>query len=300
MATSQKAIAESQAGWTTKRCPKVCILLLNWNNWQDTNKCLASLQLLEYASCDVIVLDNGSKDRSVERIRACFPAVEILQLGENLGFARANNVGIRVALERGADYIWLLNNDTTVDPQALQAMVNRAERNPNIGAVGSAIYYAEDRSRLQAWGGGYINFWLGRSRHFLDAVPDEEIEFLTGASLLLRRSTLESTGLLDDCFFLYWEDADYCFRIRRAGWKLAVAGNSKVWHKETSTIGRKSEKLDTEFNCSAVRFFHKNGAVPFFSVWVGVTLRLAKRVLAGDWKRAKAVWSGVRQRHKLG
>jgi GT2 family glycosyltransferase len=148
---------------------------------------------------------------------------------------------------------------------------------------------------LQAWGGGYVNFCLGRSRYFLGPVPDEKIQFLTGASLLLRRSALESLGLLDEDFFLYWEDADYCFRLRTAGWRLAVAGGSKVWHKETATVGKNSAKLDTEFNRSAARFFHKHAPRPFFSVWVGIALRIAKRVLIGDWKRARAVWAGVRE-----
>ncbi len=165
-------------------------------------------------------------------VREQFPHVEIRELEQNLGFAKGNNAGIRAALERGAGYVWLLNNDTTVDPMALRAMVEKAESDPRIGAVGSAIYYMSDPKRLQAWGGGDVNFWLGRWRHFSMPVAEERIQFLTGASLLLRRSVLESVGLLDEGYFLYWEDADYCFRIRRAGWRLAVAGNSTVWHEE--------------------------------------------------------------------
>jgi GT2 family glycosyltransferase len=278
---------------------RVFVLLLNWNNWMCTVDCLASLRYLEYENWKVIVIDNRSTDASVEQIRDRFPDVEIIQLAENVGFAGGNNEGIRVALDRGADYVWLLNNDTIVDAQALRAMVDRAEQDPKIGAVGSAIYGIEDPHQLQAWGGGYVNFWLGRSRHFLSPVPDDRIEFLTGASLLLRRSVLESVGLLDDGFFLYWEDADYCAHLRRAGWRLAVAGNSKVWHKENATIGKKSLLLDTEFNKAAVRFFAKNAPVPMFSVLVGTGLRLAKRALACDWRRFRAVWSGFREARPL-
>jgi GT2 family glycosyltransferase len=276
------------------RSARVVVLVLNWNNWKDTNECLESLRSLDYGDWNTLVLDNGSTDDSVRRIRERFPEVEIMELGANLGFAKGNNAGIRVALERGAEYVWLLNNDTTVDPKALRAMVERAQADPKIGAVGSAIYYTAEPERLQVWGGGYVNFWLGRPRPFLRPVADEKIQFLTGASLLLRRSALESVGLLDEAYFLYWEDTEICFRIRRAGWRLAVAGDSKVWHKGNATVGKKSVLLDTTSNRSAVRFFQANSPAPLISIWVSVFLRIVKRSLAGDWARVRAVWTGLK------
>ena len=271
------------------------IVVLNWNNGEFTNDCIASLQGLEYDDFKVIVLDNGSTDRSVECIRERFPEVEIMELGVNHGFAKGNNAGIRVALEHGAEYVWLLNNDTTVDPNALRALVEKAESNPNIGAVGSAIYYMSEPERLQAWGGGYVNFWLGRPHHFFRPVGDEKIQFLMGASLLLRRSALESVGLLDEGFFLYWEDADYCFRMRRAGWRLAVAGDSRVWHKACATTGKKGVPLDATLSRSTVRFFQANSPLPLISIGVSVFLRTAKRALAGDWSRVRGVWTGLKR-----
>ncbi len=275
------------------RTPHVVVVLLNWNNSRDTNECLESLKALDYEDWNVIVLDNASMDGSVERIRDKFPDVEIMELGQNLGFAGGNNAGIRAALERGAEYVWLLNNDTTVDAGALRAMVEAAEADSQVGAVGSAIYNAAEPERLGAWGGGHVNFLLGRSRHYLSPVSVEKIDFLTAASLLLRRSVLESLGLLDDRFFMYWEDADYCFRLRLAGWRLAVAGNSKVWHKEQGSIGKESPLLDTYFNRSAARFFKKNSRVPFIPIWVGILLRIGKRAIRGDLKRVRAVWTGI-------
>lgn len=272
----------------------VWVISLNWNNWKLTNDCLASLQGLEYDDFKVIVLDNGSTDGSVDCIRERFPEVEIMELGANHGFAKGSNAGIRVALERGAEYVWLLNNDTTVDPKALRALVERAESDPSIGAVGSAIYYMSEPERLQAWGGGYVNFWLGRPRRFFSPVADEKIQFLMGASLLLRRSALESVGLLDEEFFLYWEDAEYCFRMRRAGWRLAVAGDSKVWHKVSATAGKKGVPLDPTLSRSAVRFFERNSPTPLISIWVSVFFRIAKRALAGDWARVRGVWTGLK------
>jgi GT2 family glycosyltransferase len=243
----------------------------------------------------VVVVDNGSTDDSVAQIRDSFSGVAVVEVEKNLGFAGGCNVGIRHALEAGAEYVWLLNNDTTVDLRALGAMVEMADADAKLGAVGSAIYSTAEVDRLLAWGGGYINFWLGRSRHFLSSVPNDKIEFLTGASLLLRRAALLSVGLFDEGFFMYWEDGDYCFRLRQAGWTLAVAGDSLVWHKEQGSVGKKSALLDTHFNRSAKRFFARHAPIPFISICAGIGLRIAKRVLTGNWERAHAVWAGGRK-----
>ena len=272
----------------------VGIVLLNWNGWRDTVECLASLGKLDYRNFRVVVVDNGSSDHSVPQIRDLFPAVTVIEMKKNLGFAGGCNVGIRHVLENGAAYVWLLNNDTTVDAGALRAMVEMAEADPKLGGVGSAIYSTAEVDRLVAWGGGHINFWLGRSRHFLCSVPNNKIDFLTGASLLLRRAAIESVGLLDEGFFMYWEDGDYCFRLRRAGWTLGVAGASLVWHKEQGSVGKKSSLLDSHFNRSATRFFARHSPMPVFSIWSGITLRIAKRVASGDWERARDVWASVK------
>lgn len=276
---------------------KVCTIILNWNGWRDTAACVSSLRQLRHQNQHTIVVDNGSTDRSVSHLRAEFPGLSIIETGSNLGFAAGCNVGIRRALEMGADFVWLLNNDTIVDPEALQCLVSKAQRDRRIAAVGSAIYFMEEPHRLQAWGGGRVNFWLGRSRHFLAPVRDDTVDYITGASMLVSRAALESVGLLDEQFFMYWEDADFCFRLRKAKWKLAVAGDSKIWHKESASVGKKSVSLDQYFNASATQFFRRHAAIPFVPHWTGAGLRLAKRALNGDWQRIRAVWAGItRQR----
>jgi GT2 family glycosyltransferase len=275
--------------------PYVYVVVLNWNGWSNTSICLCSLEKLQYENRKVIVIDNGSTDDSASRIGNEFPWVEVVETGENLGFAGGCNVGILRALAAGAKYVWLLNNDTRIDSWALDAMVNKAESDPTIGAVGSLIYFMEEKERVQAWGGGHVNFLLGRARHFLEPVEDNRLDYITGTSLLIRRDALESVGLLDEDFFFFWEDTDLGFRLRRMGWRLAVAGDSQIWHKQNATIGKGSEHQDSNFNRSAVRFFKKNAHVPFFSIWMGVSLRVAKRVLTGDWKRLRAAWLGYRQ-----
>jgi len=274
---------------------RVAIVVLNWNGSNDTQMCLSSLRQLNYDNYEVIVVDNGSSDDSVDRIGSDFPEVTLMETGENQGFAGGCNRGISHALSNSADFIWLLNNDTIVDPDALRRLVDKTQQDRRIAAVGSAIYSMEDPHRLEAWGGGRVNFWLGHSRHFLAPVPDEAIDFITGASMLISREALERVGLLDEQFFMYWEDADFCFRLRKSKWKLAVAGSSRVWHTGSATVGKNSISLDRYFNTSAAQFFRQHATVPFVPLWIGGGLRLAKRALNGDWQRLRAVWAGITQ-----
>jgi len=254
---------------------------------------VGSLRQPTSTNFEVIVVDNASGDDSLPRIRAAFPEIRILETNRNLGFAGGCNAGIRYALESNSDLVWLLNNDTLADLGALDALVDKAQNNPGLGAIGSAILFADEAERLQAWGGGYINFLLGRSRHYLHAVPDESLQFITGASMLIRCEAIADVGLLDERFFMYWEDADFCFRLRGAGWKLAVAGDSRIWHKGSASVGKESARLDQYFNASARRFFRKHAPIPFLPIWMGSALRIGKRVLKGDWTRALAVVAPV-------
>lgn len=272
----------------------MCTVLLNWNNWRDTAVCLTSIQQQHYKNHEVIVVDNGSTDDSVLHLRRQFPSLTLIETGKNLGFSAGCNIGIQRAFTNAAEFVWLLNNDTTVDCDALRLLVAKADSDGRIGAVGSAIYSAQEPQRLLAWGGGHINFLLGRSRHFLKPVPDEDLDYITGASLLLRRTALESVGTLDEGFFFSWEDADLGLRLRQAKWKLAVAGNSKIWHKETASLRGQNAVLDTYFNEAASRFFRKHALVPQIPVYIGAALRVTKRLIAGDWERARAVWTSCR------
>src|SRR6202171_5533946 len=137
--------------------PSVGCILLNWNGWRDTVDCLAALARLNYENVSVIVVDNGWADESVRRIREAAPGILVLETGSNLGFAGGNNVGIRHALARGADYIWLLSTDTDQDPPALGQLVRKAESNARLGEVGSVLVYADEPSKIQAWGGGRVS-----------------------------------------------------------------------------------------------------------------------------------------------
>lgn len=262
------------------RIRTVAVVVLNWNGGDDTIACLNSLRSLDYPAFSVIVVDNGSEDDSVVRIHAAHADVSIIETGKNLGFGGGCNVGIRAGIAGGADYVWLINNDATVAADTLSEMVRTAEQDPRTGAVGSVIFDQADRDHLQLWGGGNVNLWTGASRH---RKTPGAVDFVSGASALFRAQALAEVGCFDEAnFFMYWEDSDLGFRLRKAGWKLAVAERSRVWHEESSSLGRGSPKLIEYFTRSGVVFLRKHAAVPLVSISVNLTARTAKLVLSGD------------------
>lgn len=272
--------------------PSVAIVILNWNGWRDTIACLNSLSKLSYKAYKIFVVDNGSKDDSVTRLRTFDPSLEIIETGKNLGFAGGCNVGIRNALNGGFSYVWLLNNDAIADQHALSEMVVAAESDTQIGAVGSTIYYMDSPHCIQACGGGRISFWTGCSRHL---ETNERLDYLTGASLLLRRDALRQVGLLDDvAYFMYWEDVDLSYRLRAANWRLFVATGSRIWHKGAASTGKDSYTLELYGSKSVVRFFRKHYLFWIWPVFINAGGRFTKRIITGKWLRAKAVYDGTK------
>ncbi|WP_300119881.1 glycosyltransferase family 2 protein [Rhodoferax sp.] len=266
------------------------MVVLNWNGWRDTLACIASLQKLNYPDFDLIVVDNGSTDDSQANIETAFQNIKVIQTGANLGFGGGCNAGIRYALEQGADYVWLINNDATVDQSALTELVRLADSQPSAGAVGSVLYEADRPAQVQMWGGGKVNLWAGLSRH---QVSPAQLDFVSGASLLLRREALLQSGLFDDqTYFMYWEDSDLGFRLRQAGWQLAVAEKSRVWHKLSGSLGKGSRQLDVYFTRSGVRFLRRYSPAPLLSVLMMVGRMVLKRVLMAEFGRARSVLSG--------
>ena len=270
----------------------VVVVVLNWNGWQDTVACLESLQRQSYASFELLVVDNDSSDDSVAQIKKAMPGVELLQSGANLGFGGGCNVGIRQALSKDADYVWLINSDATADPHALSALVRVADGNVVLASVGSVLYEADASDQVQLWGGGQVRLWSGQCQNQRAAAP---LDFISGASVLMRCAAIEKVGLFDEStFFMYWEDADLSFRLRRAGWQLAVAEDSRVWHKQSASVGKNSPVLDQYFTRSGVRFLKRYSVIPFISISFMLGRMLAKRLLTGQLTRARAVIRGFR------
>jgi len=223
--------------------PRLAVILVNWNGKDVTLECLASLSRVTYPNLYVCVVDNGSRDGSVEAIRSGYPSVDILALTENRRFAGGNNAGIAHALAGGAAYILLLNNDTVVAPDSVTCMLNRFIGEERCGMVAPKIYYA-DPPDLLWFTGGEISFWTGTTRHTGIRETDhgqhdtvKEIGYATGCCLLTSRAVIERVGMLDETYFMYGEDADWSLRVRRAGYRILYEPRASVWHKLSVSAG---------------------------------------------------------------
>lgn len=216
--------------------PQVTIIVLNWNGLADTLECLESLARLDYLTYEVVVVDNGSTDGSVEAIRTHFPQVTLIENGENLGYAGGNNVGIEYALEAGTDYVLLLNSDTVVDSQMLDHLVHVGESDSDVGIVGPKIYYYHAPEVI--WSAGGRIGALGKPCQLgLDEIDTgqhdsvREVDYVTGCALLAKASLIQQIGDLDSRFFAYYEDAEWCARARRHHYKVIYVPQARVWHK---------------------------------------------------------------------
>lgn len=268
-------------------------ILVNWNNWKDTIECVESCHKLNYYNTRILIIDNGSTDGSEEVLREQFPNIELIQTGRNLGFAGGNNVGIRYALGHGADYVWLLNNDTVVDPDALSSLVRVAAEDERVGMVGSKILFYENLRHL--WYAGSVldpeRPYDSGHRGIMEedrGQYDETAEtgYVTGCSLLARREMIEEIGLLDEGFFLYFEDADWNARARKAGWKLMYEPRSVVLHKASASMGgMESPRMRYFLARNILYFIQKNYPGVFvralvFDLFQNVFVMAKKRRLA--------------------
>jgi GT2 family glycosyltransferase len=218
--------------------PKVAVIVLNWNNAADTLRCLHSLSQLDYEAHHVIVVDNGSSDGSVATIEASYPGVTILQSQENLGYAGGNNLGTNYALRRGFDYFWLLNDDVIAAPDSLSALMVQATAEPKAGFLGPKVYTLEEPKTILSAGGEFGPGWQALQRGMGELERGQfdqtvETDFLSGCALLVSRKLIETVGGLDEDFFAYYEEIEWCHRGRNAGFRVLFVPDSKIWHPDT-------------------------------------------------------------------
>lgn len=278
---------------STKVTPRVSCVVLNWNGWSDTLECIGALEKCSYPNLNIIVVDNGSTDDSVARIKSAHPNILLLESERNLGFSGGNNLGIRQAFVLGADYVWLLNNDAKPAPDALCELVTKALSDGRIGAVASICYYADNPSTVQAWAGSRVNLWIGYGRLCTKPHQDDWFHSLNGTSMLILRSAIEDVGSLDEGFFLYWEDTEFCLRLRKKGWRIAAAPNSQVLHKVNASTGGNKIILDRYHTTSGLRLLRLHSPAPKLAMFLFLTIRFSRRLLRLQFSRCEAVWAGL-------
>jgi len=293
------------------RAPRVWVIVLQWNGWEYTRDCLASLAARTYPEAEVVVVDNGSTDGSAEAARAAAgPGVRVIENAENLRFAEGNNVALREALRARADYALLLNNDTLVDPGFLEPLVGFLEAHPRAGAAAPLICYSEPRDRVW-FAGGRVSLWLGLTAHRGLRQTDRgqfraprRCGYLTGCALLVRREVLERVGMLDPDYYIYAEDADFSLRARRAGYSLWCVPAARVWHRISASSGGGASPFKIYHRTAAnMRLFARHArpwhwltwplcAAAYTAAYAAAAVLAGRAALAGA--AVRGMWDGLR------
>ncbi len=248
-----------------KPSPSVCFVVLNWNQPEMTIDCLNSLAEQAYDKFNVILVDNGSQDDSVVQLRDCFPQITLIDLPENIGYSLANNVGIEVALQQDADYIFLLNNDTIVDADMLAQLVTVAESEPDIGITGPTILYFDESDLIWCAGaginwrdGGITRLFVNQPMSSVANTNYHDVDFLSSCAVCIKRRVLEEIGLLDGRYFIYYDETDWFARATAAGWRSVFVPQAKMWHRVSATMGTTSPATDYYMNRNVLLFLAKN------------------------------------------
>ena len=222
--------------------PSVTVIVLNWNGRELLKDCLGSLEKVEYENFNVLVVDNGSMDDSVEYVKLSFPNFDILELDNNLGFAAGNNLGFDVAKNKNAEFVIFLNNDTIVDKNFIKPLLAPFE-DISVGQTVPKILYADDEEKIW-YAGGIVNLWTGNIFHQGIREYDSErfnqskiTDYATGCCFCMKVSDYEGLNGFDESYSMYGEDVDLSLRIRKSGKNIFFVPESKIYHKVSASIG---------------------------------------------------------------
>jgi GT2 family glycosyltransferase len=246
----------------SKTGPAVWIVVLTWNRVEAVMKCVIGLNAIRYPNTHVLVVDNASEDGTVDRLRRAFPKLPVIANRRNFGYTGGNNIGIKYALAQGAQYVLLLNNDTLVHPNLVDELVRVAESDPQIAVVGAKNMHMDRPDRIwSAWSevtyGPTLTKQFGVNAHdnaFYRQVRD--VGIVVGCGYMWRRAALIQVGLLDTELFGYHEDVDWCYRARKAGWRVVYVGTAVVYHSGSlSSASNYNERMPSMY------FIGRNGVM---------------------------------------
>lgn len=235
---------------------RVCVVVLNYNSGKYIESCLTSLVRLDYAECEILVVDNASTDDSLTQINKKYPKIKTIRSDNNLGYAGGNNLGLQYAMDHSFDAAWIVNPDIVVAKNALTKLVSVLEKDAQVGVVGSKVYFqkgfefhkdkyaSRDLGKVLWFAGGKMDWQNVYAVHIgMDEVDQGQydlpmpVDLLTGASMLIRTSVLQKSGLIDEKYFLYYEENDLCQRILKVGYKLYYCPESVVSHANAQSTG---------------------------------------------------------------
>jgi len=272
-----------------------------------TAACIESLLAQDYATLTVLLVDNASHDGVGARLRACFPRIRYLDTGANLGYAAGNNRGIEHALAQGADYLFVLNNDTTLEPRCVSLLVDTAKSQERVGLVAPKILYFDQPSRIW-YAGGDFSARKALGDHRRQMQPDtpheppraERITFASGCAFLMPAKVARKLSGFAEDFFMYCEDVDLSLRVRKADYRLYYQPAARVYHRENPVHNPTAFqiRLRDRNRRRVVRRYYSAVDRLRFAVWFYPTrmIRLAQYLLRGDLPRARAIVEGATDR----
>lgn len=281
--------------------PRVSVVVTNWNGRKWLSTCLGALAEQTYQNFDVLVVDNGSTDGSVEYLAETFPAVRVIANGSNLGFPAAVNQGIRAS--EGA-YVVTLNNDTSADPGWLAALVDAAESDSRVGMCASKMLFSESPQIINSTGICIDRTAIAWDRlvgEWDDPAETEPVEVFgpCAGAALYRRQMLDEIGLFDDDFFIYLEDVDLAWRARLAGWRCLHVPAARILHHHSATMVEGSPFKNFLLGRNKVWLVVKNYPLPSGLLYLPLVLLYDlgtlpyRQLVRGDWSAVRGRWHGL-------
>ena len=291
---------------TTVNMPveSVVILIISNNRKEDILECLSSVEKSSYENQAVIVLDNGSTDGSVEAIQDSFPRVRTISLDENRGYAGNNNVGLQVALAEGAKWILILNDDTIMAPDCLKSLLEHGEHHPKTGIVGPMVYHYNEPNVIQSAGGildtRLFPTHLGQNEQDrAQFVKPHPVDWISGCAILVKSAVIEEVGFLDERFFCYFEETEFCLRAHKSGWDIVHVPQAKVWHKGVQRNYKPAPSVTyySTRNRFLLLSIHHASFLAWLAAWSQTLQTLISWTVKPKWrsmsKHRDAMWQGV-------
>ncbi len=289
--------------------PSVCAIVLNYNGKDVTRKTLASLVQVDYPAMKIVVVDNGSDDGSRQAVEQAYPEIQQLRKQINEGVAAGMNVGIEHALKHGFDYLLILNNDIEVTPDMVTRLVEELEHRPQFGCAGPKCYYYWDRDRIWS-AGGFLRFREAITQERGMGEIDqgqfdrtEEVDYINGCAILISRQVMVEVGPMDPSYVVGVEDADWCARMKKAGYRCLYVANAQLWHMVSHTTGGYKSGKTFQTGRSTAIFVRRHGStIQKLQFWlfaiaaipIAFVRELPQRNHRAALAKARGYWSGWR------
>ncbi len=280
----------------SSKSPQVVVIIVNWERPGDTIECIQSVLSSDFSSLQVIIVDNGSRDGSVEKINNYFPELSLFPLPENLGFAGGYNFGIEEALKTGSPYYFLLNNDTVIDRNAIGALIT----SPWDISVPKITYY-DNPDMIWSAGARWRSFpptikMIGyREKDSEEYNHSRQLEYATGCALMVKKHVFEKVPGFNLEYINYMEDYDFSFRIREAGFSMGYIPEAIVKHKVSLTLGPSSPQRWSFIGRNTVLFYSQDDRFPRLTLWSVLGWILIREIIQGNATQLPSFWSGVRE-----